>query len=80
MISPMLVRNALELESAIAAAAGDPDRGLFVFPDSLPVVHRALIIELDPQDGTPSCHHIRLTCSHASVATRSRLRAQRAPA
>jgi len=35
---------------------------------------------LDPQDGTPSCHRTRLTCSHASAAACSALRAQRAPA
>jgi len=35
---------------------------------------------LDPQDGTPSCHRTRLTCSHASAAACSGLRAPRAPA
>src|SRR5947199_2243889 len=45
-----------------------------------PVLRWRLLTPLNPQDGTPSCHRIRLTRSHASAATRSGLRAQRAPA
>jgi putative ABC transport system substrate-binding protein len=53
-------RNAEEIERAITAAASKPGSGLIVFPDSLPVVHHALIIRLVEQHRIPAAYPFRI--------------------
>jgi putative tryptophan/tyrosine transport system substrate-binding protein len=54
------VRNAAEIETAIAVAAQRPGGGLIIVPDSLPVVHRALIVGLAEQLRLPTMYPFRV--------------------
>ena len=52
--------NAEEIEQAIAAAANKPGSGIIVFPDSLAVVHHALIIRLAEAHRLPAAYPFRV--------------------
>ena len=59
-ILPAPVRNAREIEEVMIAAARLPGSALFVFPDSLPIVHRALIVQLAEQHRLPTIYPFRV--------------------
>ena len=54
------VRNAVEIEAAIAACAQRSNGGLIVLPDSLAVVNRELIIELAARYRLPAVYPFRI--------------------
>ena len=57
------VRNAADIAVAITSAGRQPDAGLIVVPDSLPTVHRELIIGLAGHHRLPAIYPFRnLSC------------------
>jgi putative ABC transport system substrate-binding protein len=54
------VRNAAEIESAMAAAAREPGGGLMVVPDASNTVHRAQIVALATQHRVPAMYYQRV--------------------
>ena len=59
-VDPVAVTNAAEIEAAIVAAGNRPGSGLIVFPDSLAIVHHAMIIRLAEQYRLPAAYPFRL--------------------
>jgi putative ABC transport system substrate-binding protein len=61
------VHNLSEIEAAIAAAAQLPRGGLIIFPDSLAVVHRDLIVALAAQHQLPAVYPFRFFSSDGGL-------------
>ena len=60
-------RNAEEIERAILAAANSPHGGFIVFPDSLAVVHHAMIIRLAEQHRLPAAYPFRIFTANGGL-------------
>jgi putative ABC transport system substrate-binding protein len=58
-VSPINVRDANEIESAVAAFAGTPNGGLIVTGSALSVVHRDLLIALAARHKLPAVYFQR---------------------
>jgi ABC-type uncharacterized transport system substrate-binding protein len=56
----MPVRNATEIEAAIAATAREPGSGLMFLPDPFAVVHRDLIVGLAARHRLPAAYPLRI--------------------
>jgi putative ABC transport system substrate-binding protein len=54
------VRGATDIQEAIELCSKQPRGGLIIFPDSLPVVHRELIIELAARHRLPAVYPFRI--------------------
>jgi ABC-type uncharacterized transport system substrate-binding protein len=54
------VRGAADIQDAIEACSKQPGGALIIFPDSLPIVHRALIIELAGRYKLPAVYPFRI--------------------
>jgi putative ABC transport system substrate-binding protein len=54
------VRNATDIEAAISAVAQHPGGGLLVFPDSVAIVNRDLIINLTARHRVPAIYPFRI--------------------
>jgi putative ABC transport system substrate-binding protein len=58
-LSPIGVRDAGEIEHAVTAFAGEPNRGLIVLPSPLSIVQRELIITLAARHRLPAVYGLR---------------------
>ncbi|HXQ84027.1 MAG TPA: ABC transporter substrate-binding protein [Xanthobacteraceae bacterium] len=58
--SPVGVRDAAEVERAVAAFAREPNSGLIVLASGLSIVHRDLIIALAARNRLPAVYSLRL--------------------
>jgi putative ABC transport system substrate-binding protein len=61
------VRGPADIEAAIIAASQRPNGGLVVHPDSLPVVHRELIIELAARHRIAAIYPFRIFCESGGL-------------
>jgi len=59
-VAPAYVRGPSDISKAIAATADQTNSGLLVFPDSLTVVHRDVIIEQAAQRRLPAIYPFRI--------------------
>ncbi|MGY8684432.1 ABC transporter substrate-binding protein [Bradyrhizobium sp. UFLA05-153] len=58
-VQTIYVRDAGEIERAIRGAGGSPRAGLMTLPDSLPILHQDLIVNLTNELRIPSIHPFR---------------------
>ena len=65
-LSPVNVRDASEIERAVAAFARAPNSGLIVTGSALAVVHRDLIIRLAARHKLPAVYFLRPSSSPAA--------------
>ncbi|MGB8896944.1 MAG: ABC transporter substrate-binding protein [Pseudolabrys sp.] len=54
------VRGAADIQDAIEACSKQPGGGLIIFPDSLPIIHRGLIVGLAARYRLPAVYPFRL--------------------
>jgi putative tryptophan/tyrosine transport system substrate-binding protein len=63
------VRNPVEIEAAITTTAKEPDGALIIIPDSLPIVHRDLIIGLAARHRLPAIYPFRIFPSNGGLVS-----------
>ena len=66
-VSPISLRDAAEIERAIAAFAHSPNGGLIVTASALAVVHRDLIITLAARYKLPAVYYRTLLCRRRRI-------------
>jgi putative ABC transport system substrate-binding protein len=69
LLSELAVRDAAEIESAIARAAKEPDTGLVVLPSPLTSAHRSLIARLAADHALPAVYAYRYFPASGGLAS-----------
>ena len=68
-LSPVGVRDAGEIESAVAAFAREPNSGLIVLPAPRTVIHRGLIIKLAAEHRLPAVYRARFSTAEGGLVS-----------
>ena len=66
-VTASAVQSVQDIERAIVAAASKPGGGLIIFPDSLAVVHHAMIVKLTAQHRLPAAYPFRVFTANGGL-------------